>query len=201
MNFTFVKIFYIFSLPFHGMPLKIFNFHKHEPTTSGGTFSTMTLTNVPNETLPEIFTICSTHKQFEWNTANTHHIYTIYRDENHEHPWFSIGFWESRTLWARMDSSIWYNTGNFLPLEMIRGWITICVQINDRDSTISSSIGGHSVVVEKIGKIHERPRFYLKLGLCDEILLPEDNQFNGTIAKIRKEFNSLKKKRKKKLKR
>ena len=190
MNFTFVKLFYIFSFFFHGMPFQIFNFGKHETTTTE-TFSTMTLTNVPNQTLPKIFTICSTHKQFEWNTDNTHHIYTVYRDENHKHPWFSIGFWESRSLWARMDSSIWYNTGNFLPLEMIQGWITICVEINEKNSTISSSIGGQSVVVAKIGKIDTRPRFYLKLGLCDEFVYPpNDFQFYGTIAKIRKEFES-----------
>ena len=194
MNFLFIKIFYIVSFLFNGMPIKVFNFHetnKHEHTNSE-TFSTMTLRNVPTENLPKIFTICSTHQQSEWNTPNTHHIYTVYEDANYTKPWFSIGFWERRTFWARIDT-IWYNIGNILPLAMTQDMITICIEINDRDSTISSSIGGHSAAVQNIAKMPDQmPRFFLKLGLCDEIL-EQDFPFYGKIAKIRKEYLSFRK--------
>ena len=186
MRFICLQIFYIFSLLIHGMSIKIFTFDKQK-TMENDVFSTVTLTNVPNKTLPEIFTICSTHRQYEFNTDNTHYIYTVYQDENHRNPWFSIGFYESRSLWALMNDTVWYEVG-YLPVEMTLDWITICIEIDALNLTISSSIGGGMPSVpQRIEKIDVLPRFYLKLGLCDE-RLQDDFQFFGKIAKIRKKF-------------
>ena len=87
MHFTFLKIFFISSLLFNGLPNKIFKFQKKENTTSKE-ISTATLKNIPKEKLPNSFVICSTHKQEEFNTKNTRIMYSIYSNEDFQERWF-----------------------------------------------------------------------------------------------------------------
>ena len=69
---------------------KIFSFHdvtNNNATGSGG-ISSATATNMPEEHVPDRFTICSSHKQQQIETSNTATIYVLYGDSN-----FSAKVW------------------------------------------------------------------------------------------------------------
>ena len=72
---------------------KIFSFHDVTNNNATGSvgISSATATNMPEEHVPDRFTICSTHKQQQIETSNTATIYVLYGDSSFRKPWFSIG--------------------------------------------------------------------------------------------------------------
>ena len=64
--------------------------------------SSAKLNNYPEEILPQQFVLCSSSLQGRIG-VDTKTIYVIYKEENYQHPWFSIGFWEKGVLWANFE--------------------------------------------------------------------------------------------------
>ena len=126
--------------------------------------TTATLVNIPPDNLPDVFVICSTHRQTQFNTVNTHSFYTIYEDEEFTKPWFMVGFWTNNTLWAFVKAQSWVKLST-LPIEFSIEWITVCIEIDVMKHTITSSIGGITFdIATNVTSLVPQPRLNLKLG-------------------------------------
>ena len=194
MQFIFIKIFLISSLLFNGLPKKIFNFPKITNYINEK-ISTVNLSNIPTKELPDIFVICSTHKQEEFNTKNTRIMYSIYSDEDFDELWFSIGLWANNKLWVNVKNLHWYPF-SYLPAHLVLDWFTICIEINTIRQSISASIGGENLhKVENITSLDKPPRLYLKMGVVDLHGYSQDYTknypYHGMITEINV-FNSTK---------
>ena len=156
-----VTLLLILPISFHVMGKKVFEF------TSGkrnNNITTATLVNIPPDNLPDVFVICSTHRQTQFNTVNTHSFYTIYEDEDFTKPWFMVGFWTNNTMWALVKELSWVKLST-LPVEFSIEWITVCIEIDAVKSTVASSIGGLTFDMAKnVTSLQSPPRLNLKLG-------------------------------------
>ena len=183
MKFQSVKLLFIFSCLYHQLPKRVFNFDEGN-NTNDAELSSAKLENKPLDNLPESFIICSTHHQDKFNTPDTHTWYVLYRDEDFQIPWFSIGFWSYQRLWASLNNTYWYEVSH-LPSTLIDDWITICVEIDTVQRTISTSIGGETFhKTENVKGLEERPKLNLRLGIVD---IPDHgklHQFHGKVAEI-----------------
>ena len=156
-----VTLLLILSISFHAMGKKVFEFTSGK---SNNNITTATLVNIPSDNLPNVFAICSTHRQTQFNTVNTHSFYTIYEDEDFTKPWFMVGFWVNNTMWALVKEISWVKLST-LPVDFSIEWITVCIEIDAVKSTIVSSIGGLTFDMAKnVTSLQTPPRLNLKLG-------------------------------------
>ena len=188
MKFQSIKLLFFFSCLYHKLPKRVFNFDEGN-NANDVELSSAKLENKPLDNLPESFIICSTHHQDKFNTPDTHTWYVLYRDEDFQIPWFSIGFWSYQRLWASLNNTYWYEVSH-LPSTLIDDWITICVEIDTVQRTISTSIGGETFhKTENVKGLEERPKLNLRLGIVD---IPDHgklHQFHGKVAEV-SVFNS-----------
>ena len=94
MNATVLLI--IFCLIFNLSSLKLFKFKKIKDNSLE--LASVTSKNDLNFNEMNDIIICSSHKQNQLNTENTHAIYVLYKDNSFQKPWFSIGFWNKVML-------------------------------------------------------------------------------------------------------
>ena len=162
----------------------IFDFTTEKDTKSE-TITTARLITKSLKSLPDAFIICSTHHQKEFNTRNTHSLYTVYENEIYEKSWFSIGFWSYGRLWAYVNDKEWYQLST-LPSEFSLDWITICIELDITMSTLSSSIGGVTYdVAQNVTGLYRSPKFNLVLGIVDiSNHYKRKYQFKGKISNI-----------------
>ena len=165
-----------------GISLKIFQSKPGEVAESQK-ISSAKLKNYPEEILPQQFVLCSSSLQGRIG-VDTKTIYVIYNEENYQHPWLSIGFWEKGVLWANLEDREWYLLGQVMVSDLFR-WIHICVEIDLMKSTIKTSINGkNNTIVHDVKKISDIPKLYLVLGVVDNSWYEEQYQFNGQITNI-----------------
>ena len=165
---------------------KIFSFHDVTNNNATGSvgISSATATNMPEEHVPDRFTICSTHKQQQIETSNTATIYVLYWDSNFSQPWFSMGFFGQYKLWANINYKNWYALGQAKP-ETFLTWIHICVEVDTVNATLHASINGGNVTsVHNVKGLTPKPRLYLRLGMVDESYYAELVQYVGSVGNI-----------------
>ena len=142
----------------------------------------LSLENPP--VLPDIFIICSSHRQTKVDSYDTHGIYTIYENDN-LNPWFSIAFWRNNVLWINVGYQYFYKLSDPNPLEMFLSWIHICVEVDSKAKTVSTMING-KVAFRNVSApgLSQLPKLNLVFGIVDETYYNQIRQFDGTIGRI-----------------
>ena len=181
MNFTFL----IFLGTFISLRvcIKVFNFKKTQNTNLTN-FASTTLENIPLESLPRKFTVCTSHQQGRID-KNTKTVFVIYEDVNRKIPWLSVGFWENGLLWANLEDTYWYLLDQ-MPVNEIFGWVHICTQLDlDREVIRTSVNGRESKVVEEVRTSSSPPRLYMMLGVVEHSWYQGQAQYHGKVTNIR----------------
>ena len=136
---------FVLCFSHYGTGIKVFTFHGDTPDNED--LSSATLTNAPEDPLPDHFLICSSHNQQQKGTVNTKTIYVLYEDSNLTKSWFSIGFhWFSpefllyaNVRYNKPGINHWYKLGQ-VSLETFLHWIHICVEVDAVNGRLSASI-------------------------------------------------------------
>ena len=136
-----------------------------------------------SDTLPSVFTFCSSFKQ---ERANATSFFTIFGES--QKPWISLSTWirlKTIIMWLTIDS-IWYKVRE-IPLSWTNFWIDSCILVNTKLGHISISLNGEPALEYVIPELKlEKPkslqgRFYI--GLSEN----NDNgrrQFIGDVANL-----------------
>ena len=169
----------------HGMGTKVFTFK--EGITDADELSSATLTNPPDDPLPDHFIICSSHKQQQIGTHNTETIYVLYEDSSFTQPWFSIGFWKltyDYVLMVNIRYDRWYDLGQ-VTREAFLFWIHVCVEVDSTNGTLRASInGGNVTTVNNVEGLDPAQKLHLRLGVGHDNRDNNLYQFYGSVTSI-----------------
>ena len=175
----------LFCFQWYGKATNVITFH--EKSLNIEKLSSVSATNVSDESLPEHFLICSSHRQQQIDTPNTRTIYVLYEDSNFTKPWLSIGFHveiSEFVLWANTNFNYWYDLGT-VTREAFLNWIHICVDVNVITGTLRASVnGGNVTTVGEVEGLIPIPKLYLRLGIVHESYYGGQHQFIGSVANI-----------------
>ena len=163
MKFFAVILSLIFSyfFPF-SLTKRAFIFGKKENLIQEG-FSSAVLENVPSQSLPSKFTICSSHRQEQFNSENTHSIFVIYQDQQRTKHWLSYGFWTNGKFWLNVKKDFWYSSKDmWVENEVFLDWIHICVGIDTENNKYVASINNRTFEPsESITSMTPAPKLYM----------------------------------------
>ena len=179
-----ITLYLCFPSACDGTETKVFTFLNDSPDNEE--LSSVTLTNAPENPLPDNFLICSSHTQQQKDTLNTRTIYVLYEDPNFTKPWFSIGFWYTFNLhlYANTRYLDWYDLGH-VTLETFLNWIHICVELDTVNATLRASInGGNVTAVSYVKGLTPVPKLYLRLGVVHQSDDRGQFQFYGSVSNI-----------------
>ena len=138
----------------------------HNPKINNDSLNSATSEIKLEKDFQESMILCLAFKLDEVNTDNTQTLFVIYKDDSFDMPWFSIGFWSNRILYAEVNSLDWYNLGTAYLIDLL-DWFHVCIEMNFESETLRTSIAGNvfSIVQNVTGLAKKGDDFIIRLGI------------------------------------
>ena len=168
------------------LALSVYEFvDAHNPKMNNDTFNSATSEIKLEKDFQESMILCLAFKLDEVNTDNTQTLFVIYKDDSFDTPWFSIGFWSNRILYAEVNSLDWYNLGTAHLIDLL-DWFHVCIEMNFESETLRTSIAGNvsSIVHNVTGLAKKGDDFIIRLGIVHHSYSKSRYQFFGQITNI-----------------
>ena len=145
------------------MGTRVFTFHEDSMRHDTSDLSSAIVTR--EESLPDHFLICSSHKQKYLASHNARTVYVLYKESNFSVPWFSIGFGSPKpghhTLYIDVNNN-YLRIGTFPP-ETFLYWVHVCVEVDTITATIKASVNGGNVsTVQNVEGLTPLPKLHLR---------------------------------------
>ena len=189
MELPIFKLYFIFSFVVnisHLLAPTVYEFvDTHNAVANSDSFNFATSQFIREKDFQESMIICSAFKLDEVNTDNTQTLFVIYDDDSFDVPWFSIGFWNNRVLYAEVLSLDWYKLGT-AHLSDLLDWFHICIEMNFESETLRTSIAGNvfTIVHNVTGLAKKGEDFVLRLGIVHHSYSKIKYQFFGQVTNI-----------------